>query len=115
MSTGVAIPKPAFGSPCNGCGLCCVAELCPVAEIVFPDHGPLGPCPALQWVGPLARCGMMIEPGRYMIGQLSFADGFIGEVIQSLLGSGLGCDSYGDDGRTVPEFINRRALGLTNE
>lgn len=43
----VTLPtKPAFGAPCNGCGLCCALELCPIAEIAFP--GASAPCPALR-------------------------------------------------------------------
>ena len=29
-----APPKPAEGAPCNGCGLCCLAEPCPLGVLV---------------------------------------------------------------------------------
>jgi Fe-S-cluster-containing hydrogenase component 2 len=40
--------KPAFGTPCNGCGLCCLAEPCPVGMLVSRKRS--GACSALRWV-----------------------------------------------------------------
>lgn len=39
--------KPAAGQPCNGCGVCCAAELCPMGRLLFLRAR--GPCPALHW------------------------------------------------------------------
>jgi hypothetical protein len=39
--------KPAAGQPCNGCGVCCAAELCPMGRLLFLRAR--GPCPALTW------------------------------------------------------------------
>lgn len=57
-----APPKPAEGQPCNGCGICCAAERCPVAWLFLPRSR--GSCPALEWDGAAARyrCGMVAHP-----------------------------------------------------
>jgi hypothetical protein len=59
--------KPKLGDPCNGCGLCCAAETCPVGRIVFRQIQ--GPCPALIW-DPTAKrywCGLVRAPSAYLI------------------------------------------------
>jgi len=73
--------KPKHGSPCNQCGLCCVAVLCPLGSIVFGKTN--GPCPALQWEdNGDSRCGLVHEnPGP------------IGEAAAHLIGAGQGCDA----------------------
>jgi hypothetical protein len=40
--------KPAPGAPCNGCGLCCLAEPCPVGMLVSRRRH--GRCAALVWL-----------------------------------------------------------------
>jgi hypothetical protein len=61
-----APPKPPEGAPCNGCGVCCAMEKCPVALIFLP----LGtePCPALEWDNDSRRyrCGMVVQPARHL-------------------------------------------------
>ncbi|WCM91005.1 hypothetical protein [Acidovorax sp. NCPPB 3576] len=42
-----APPQPAQGAPCNGCGLCCLAEPCPLGMLV--SRRRRGPCAALRW------------------------------------------------------------------
>ncbi|GKT22078.1 hypothetical protein AVHM3334_07095 [Acidovorax sp. SUPP3334] len=39
--------QPAQGAPCNGCGLCCLAEPCPLGMLV--SRRRTGPCTALRW------------------------------------------------------------------
>jgi len=29
-----ALPKPDFGAPCNGCGVCCASEPCPLGVLL---------------------------------------------------------------------------------
>ena len=59
-----APPKPAVGQPCNGCGVCCLAEPCPVGMLVSGRRH--GACKALRWVAPEARyrCGLLMAPGQ---------------------------------------------------
>jgi len=60
-----APPKPALGAPCNGCGVCCLAEPCPVGMLVSGKRR--GACDALVWLDASdtrrARyhCGLMLR------------------------------------------------------
>lgn len=61
--------KPAHGSPCNGCGVCCVAEPCLLA-LDFVPAGRLAaavgaPCPALEWGEGRAWCGLVSNPEKH--------------------------------------------------
>lgn len=58
--------KPAAGQPCNGCGVCCAAEPCPVARVFLSQSR--GACRALVWVkgGQYYRCGMLLQPANYL-------------------------------------------------
>lgn len=84
--------KPAYGSPCNGCGLCCIAEQCPIGELLL---GPHRICPALMDVGSAFVCGLMTNP------ELFYKNGTdperlrgIGKSVGLLLGAGRGCDAH---------------------
>ncbi|MGQ5523893.1 hypothetical protein ACUHMQ_11595 [Chitinimonas sp. PSY-7] len=61
----LAPPKPAWGQPCNGCGVCCAAEPCPVARRLFRIHS--GGCPALVWQSDVSRyaCDLLLRPEQY--------------------------------------------------
>lgn len=54
--------KPALGEPCNGCGVCCLAEPCPAGAIVSRRRH--GACKALVWSEPDRRyfCGLLVAP-----------------------------------------------------
>ena len=59
-----APPKPPEGDPCNGCGLCCLAEPCPLGVLV--SRRRVGACAALRWSDSPPRywwCGMVVDPG----------------------------------------------------
>ncbi len=58
--------KPALGAPCNGCGVCCAAEPCPVSRLLLGHRK--GACPALQWqdAGRRYVCGMIIAPASFL-------------------------------------------------
>ena len=51
--------KPAWGSACNGCGVCCLSEPCPVGMVVSLRRR--GACRALAWDEAAAhyRCTLM--------------------------------------------------------
>jgi hypothetical protein len=61
-----APPKPAVGAPCNGCGICCAAEPCPLGVLV--SRRRRGACAALQWHAAERRyrCGVVIDPRRHL-------------------------------------------------
>lgn len=54
------IPKPLYGEPCNGCGVCCESELCPAAKDIF-GYDTKGPCPKLVWTDGRFQCGMVLD------------------------------------------------------
>ena len=72
--------KPAEGSACNGCGVCCAAGPCPVGWLVNRGRG--GACRALTWDGQGQRyvCGLMARSG--------WRARWVGRWI----GAGVGCD-----------------------
>ena len=74
--------KPAPGASCNGCGVCCSAELCPLAIIRYLRVA--GPCPALQWQD---------ENNRYMCGMLANASQpLMQRWLRRMIAAGDGCD-----------------------
>ena len=58
----LAPAKPALEEPCNGCGVCCLAEPCPLGMVLSRKR--TGACDALVWVASAAtyRCGAVTEP-----------------------------------------------------
>ncbi|WP_310740843.1 hypothetical protein [Aquincola sp. J276] len=56
--------KPAAGQPCNGCGVCCAAEPCPVGMLV--SRRRTGRCRALVWQQGRYRCGMVSHTARHL-------------------------------------------------
>jgi hypothetical protein len=61
-----APPKPAEGRPCNGCGVCCAAEPCPLGQVL--SRRRRGACTALQWSDGEQRyhCGVVAHPERFL-------------------------------------------------
>jgi hypothetical protein len=60
----LAPPKPPLGAACNGCGLCCLAEPCPLGMLL--SRRRQGRCRMLQWSAAEQRyrCGAMSGGGR---------------------------------------------------
>lgn len=59
-----APPKPAPGAVCNGCGVCCADEPCPIGMLASLRRR--GACAALEWHEADARyrCGVVLHaPG----------------------------------------------------
>ena len=79
-----APPKPPVGDACNGCGVCCLAEPCPLGMVL--SRRRRGPCKALVWSrdGHRYACGAM--PGRP-------AWQWLRPAVARWIGAGLGCDS----------------------
>lgn len=81
--------KPPHGAPCNGCGLCCKAVLCPLAQMVFKHEQ--GPCPALTSEN---RCGMVEEPLSWRrTATWKHGAAAMRSAALLLIGSGWGCDA----------------------
>ncbi len=92
-----APPKPALGAPCNGCGICCLAEPCPVGMVVsLKRHGA---CRALVWseAEQQYRCGMLVHPSRYVGWPTLRPDALLNRLMRRyarrLIAAGVGCDA----------------------
>lgn len=85
--------KPPHGSPCNRCGACCYATLCPLGQKVF--RRAIGPCPALLYDGTESACGLVVEPAKYyLLAVLRAGSSEAASAAAALLvGSGTGCDA----------------------
>lgn len=82
--------KPATGEPCNGCGVCCAAETCPVGRLIFRQRQ--GPCPALLWAEDKYRCGLLLAPSRHLRWQPTWADRLAARAFARWIAAGQGCD-----------------------
>lgn len=87
-----APPKPAPGTACNGCGVCCALETCPVARLRFLKNR--GPCPALDWSEEKARyfCGLLARPGSYFGWLPRFTEPLAKRLLHRWIATGHGCD-----------------------
>ena len=88
----LAPPKPEYGAKCNGCGVCCAAEPCPVAIIFLFQFK--GRCRALQWQHEQNRyiCGMVLNPDKWVGIIPRRLRERMGRFFASRIASGLGCD-----------------------
>lgn len=92
-----APPKPPTGAPCNGCGLCCLAEPCPVGMLVSLRRE--GPCRALQWSAEdhQYRCGMLVQPSRYLglpsLTPQALPNRLARRWARRMIAAGIGCDA----------------------
>jgi hypothetical protein len=80
--------KPAPGDACNGCGVCCLAEPCPVGVLVSGRRH--GACAALHWdeAGTRYRCGVL-GAGSAASGPAKWWQA----AAARLIAAGKGCDS----------------------
>lgn len=88
MLHALAPPKPAVGAACNGCGVCCAMELCPLAMVL---HGKQqGPCPRLQWSDAEQRyfCGLLADARE----STSLWRAVRQAWVRRWIGAGTGCD-----------------------
>lgn len=89
--------KPAYGAPCNGCGLCCRTIPCVLARDLI--GAVEGPCPALEYEDDRAWCGLLRTPHRHIPGlrDKPWADGEIRKTLLATGAFGCGCDSEDRD------------------
>lgn len=89
----LAAPKPAYGTPCNGCGACCIAIPCVLARDMI--GAVEGPCPALERDADRYWCGLIRAPHKHVPGlsQKPWADEVIRSMILETGTFGKGCDS----------------------
>ena len=89
----LAPTKPKTGQPCNGCGVCCAVEPCPVAMLFLLQRR--GRCHALQWQAADGRyaCGMVVAPGDYLRWLPIRMKPWASRWFARRIAAGLGCDS----------------------
>jgi hypothetical protein len=92
---------PGHGEPCNGCGVCCLAEPCALSRDLFGD---VAQCPALEQHHHKYSCGLIANPGQYGAIPQDYLDAqaalpqFDAEAAArgyyaAMLGAGRWCDS----------------------
>jgi hypothetical protein len=103
--------KPALGAPCNGCGVCCLMEPCPLGVLLSGRRS--GACIALRWQpsGRYYRCGALTEASDVLRERLPVFVQFARPALVWLLArlgrrwiaAGVGCDCEVVDMEDVPE------------
>lgn len=89
--------KPVLGQACNGCGVCCLAEPCPVGIVVSRRRS--GPCKAVVWSEAESRyrCGVVTDPSkflpRWLLGLGKGTERAAVRMALRLIAAGRGCDS----------------------
>lgn len=88
-----APPKPAESSPCNGCGVCCAAEPCPIGSLV--SRRRTGPCDALLWNSDdqRYRCGLVGAPQVVWPRLPSALAPLVSRLARRWISAASGCDS----------------------
>jgi hypothetical protein len=84
--------KPAWGQPCNGCGVCCLQEPCPVGVLLSRRRS--GACDALRWSDPARRyhCGLLSTPEEVLPRALRPFSAWISRRARRWIAAGVGCD-----------------------
>jgi hypothetical protein len=85
--------KPAFGAPCNGCGVCCLSEPCPLGMVL--SRRRTGACTALRWddAQALYRCGAISAPETVLPRRWHWAAPWLTRLARRWIAAGRGCDS----------------------
>lgn len=85
--------KPAAGAPCNGCGLCCLTEPCPLGMVV--SRRRTGACVALRWSEDEQRyrCAMVVDSGGVTGWTHPFAVRALSWLARRWIAAGVGCDA----------------------
>ena len=97
--------KPAWGAPCNGCGLCCLSAPCPLGMLVTRRR--TGPCQALRWDGDQQRhlCGLIASPSEVTGWKAAWMLGVLQAVVHRQIAAGTGCDASIDAIRVGEDAI----------
>jgi len=89
--------KQKIGEPCNGCGTCCMAQVCMNGAYVIGlvkrlgDTVP-GACPVIvRNANGSIRCGILLNPNKY-IKKSKYPAKILSKYFAHLIGAGTGCD-----------------------
>ena len=85
--------KPPEAAPCNGCGVCCAAEPCPIGVLVSGRR--TGACAALSWNSDagLYRCGLVGAPKSVLPWLPDGAAPLLSRLARRWISAASGCDS----------------------
>ena len=88
-----APPKPPLGEACNGCGLCCAWQPCPLGMLVTGRRH--GTCAALRWhdAERRYRCTMVDAPETAWPRLPTALRGPLKRLARRWIAAGAGCDS----------------------
>jgi hypothetical protein len=88
-----APPKPALGAPCNGCGVCCLAEPCPLGQVISRKRS--GACDALRWseTDAIYRCGALADADVVLGVRWRWAAPVLRRLAKRWIAAGVGCDA----------------------
>lgn len=102
--------KPAPGASCNGCGVCCLLEPCPLGVILSRRRE--GACVAVRWHDALKqyRCGVLSQPLALLQNGLPrplsrlapWLSPLLALLAKRWIAVGLGCDSTVEPDPTPP-------------
>ncbi len=95
----LAPAKVPEGAACNGCGVCCLYEPCPLGMLLSRRRS--GACQALRWQQDRYRCGVLVDAGGVLAQALPRRVRWLERVLASVLrrvgarwiAAGTGCDS----------------------
>ena len=84
--------KPAAGASCNGCGVCCAWQPCPLGVLVSGRRH--GACDALRWSEPAQRyhCAMVVDPQAVWPHLPGLLRAPLRALAQRWIAAGVGCD-----------------------
>ena len=85
--------KPAQGDSCNGCGVCCLAEPCPLGRVISRRRH--GACDALRWdeAGRRYRCGAISDAAAVLGSRWAWAAPWLQRLARRWISAGTGCDA----------------------
>jgi hypothetical protein len=86
-----ALPAP--GAACNGCGVCCALEPCPLGILVTRARS--GRCAALQWDDEQQRyrCAWIASPTRVTGLDATWLNRVVAALATRWIAAGQGCDA----------------------
>ncbi|VWX61244.1 conserved hypothetical protein [Burkholderiales bacterium 8X] len=85
--------KPSVGESCNGCGICCTSEPCPVGMLF--SRRASGPCAVLEFSEEEGRyrCGLVTDSAKWLPKILRGAAPWMSKAALRFVAAGRGCDS----------------------